>query len=130
MDKTQLLEVMIKQKRGRTVGEPPELTVGNNRQEIEIVKDKNHCKILGINFQNNLTWSTHLETGVKALLPSLRKNLGALKNLDRKIPPKSRNILAGGLMISGLQYLLSIWGGGTENLIRKAQTIQMLQQDG
>ena len=41
-----------------------------------------------------------------------------------KIPPKTRNILARGLITSRLSYLLGIWGGATENLIKKAQTIQ------
>ena len=124
MDKTHLVEIMIKQKRGRTQGKPPELTVLNSSQQAEIVHDSKHCRILGIDVQNNFTWNAHLETGVKALLPSLRKNLGALKHLGRKVPTVSRNTLARGLIISRLTYLISVWGGGTRNLTRKAQTLQ------
>ena len=126
MDKTHLMEIMIKQKRGRTLGQPPELVVQNSSQEEEVVPDSKVCRILGINLQNNFTWNAHLESGPKALLPSLRKTLGALKFLGRQIPTRSRNILARGLLMSKATYLISTWGGGTKNLVgdRKAQILQ------
>ena len=123
-DKTKILEVMLKQKRGRLPVNPPELQVINSDQEIETIKTSKHCRILGLNVQENLAWTAHLETGSKPLLPSLRKNLGALRNLGKLIPQQSRNTIARGLIISRLTYLISIWGGATPNLIRRAQTIQ------
>ena len=80
--------------------------------------------ILGLNFQHNLTWKSHLEHGNKPLLPSLRQNLGALKHTGKLIPMGSRNTLARGLIISRLSYLIGIWGGATPNLLRRAQAIQ------
>ena len=127
MDKTHLVESgrYDKTEKWRTPGDPPELIVQNNRQQ-EIVTYSKHLRILGINIQNNMTmtWKTHLETGDKPLLPSLRRNLGALKYLGRQIPPGIKNTPARGLILSILTYLISIWGGATENLIRKAQIIQ------
>ena len=124
MDKTHLMEIMIKQKRGRTPGQPPELIVLNSSQQEEVVSDSKYCRILGINVQNNFTWNAHLETGAKALLPSLRKSLGALKVSGKQVPTGSRNTLARGLLLNRITYLISVWGGGTQNLIRKAQTLQ------
>ena len=125
-DKTHMVEIMIKQKRGRIPPDPPppELQVLNSKNEIEIIRNQEHCRILGLNFQHNLTWKSHLEHGSKPLLPSLRKNLGALKHIGKLIPRGSRNTLARGLIISRLSYLIGIWGGATPNLLRRAQAIQ------
>ena len=114
MDKTHIEEVMIKQKRGRLPGIPPSLQVTNAKSEPEIINTAGHCRILGLNVQANLTWTSHLESGPKPLLPSLRRNIGALKNLSKLVPFSSRNTIARGLIQSRLSYLL----------IRKAQTTQ------
>ena len=124
MDKTHIEEVMIKQKRGRMPGIPPSLQVTNAKNEPEIINTAGHCRILGLNVQANLTWTSHLESGPKPLLPSLRRNIGALKNLSKLVPFRSRNTIARGLIQSRLSYLLCVWGGATPNLIRKAKTTQ------
>ena len=36
-------------------------------------------KLLGTNLQQNLGWRAHLESGKKAILPTIRKQFGALK---------------------------------------------------
>ena len=123
-DKTHIEEIMIKQKRGRQMGHPPELLERNHNQEIETIKVKGHCRILGLNIQNDLTWNSHMETGPKPLLPSLRKNIGALRSLGEMIPFKSRNTVARGMILGRLSYLISIWGGATPNIIRKVQRTQ------
>ena len=85
------------------------------------IEDKGTCKILGATLQANMTWAQHLEKGKKALLPTVNKQLGALKHLGRKIPPKCRKVLASGLIISRLSYLVSLLGSTTCNYLRKAQ---------
>ena len=124
MDKTKLMETMIKQKKGRTPGTPPELIILNNKQQLETLTDSKQCRILGMNLQSNATWNAHLEIGRKSLLPSLRKNLGALRHLGKQIPAGCKNTLARGMILSRISYLISIWGGTSSNLLRKAQTVQ------
>ena len=102
LDKTKIVEIMIKQKRGRTRGEPPKLTVWNSNQVAEVVEDTGQVRILGMNVQANLTWNNHLEQGPKAILPQLRKNLGMMKRLGRILPQNSRNTLARGMILSRL----------------------------
>ena len=111
MDKTVLTECMIKQKRGRTPGIPPELEVENARGQMETVRDSMHCRVLGATIKNNMTWIGHLESADKAVLPEVRRNLGMLKSLGRKLPMNCRNTLARGMVISKMTYLISIWGG-------------------
>ena len=121
--KTKITECMINQKRAKTTGYPPSLNTRNERDEPVVILDGKVCRILGTNILNDGTWRAHLESGPKALLPSLRKNLGSLKFLGRKIPSNCRNTLAKSLITSRLSYLISMWGGTMNNFIRKAQTV-------
>ena len=123
-DKTQIMEIMVRQKCCKLPKNPPKLEVLNREQEIETVMDPESCRILGLNLQKDLSWNSHLESGKKPLLPSLRRTIGQLRNLGRKIPRSSRNTLASGLINSRLVYLISIWGGATPNLVKKAQVVQ------
>ena len=86
MDKTIITECMIKQKRGRIGGTPPELEVLNKDELIEVVIDSQYCKVLGGTIQNNLTLSGHLEKAKKAILPQIRKNIGMMKKSGKNSP--------------------------------------------
>ena len=112
MDKTHIEEIMIKQKKSRLPGITPSLQVTNARMEPEIINTTGNCRILGLNVQANLTWTSHLESGPKPLLPSLRRNIGALRNLSKMVTFGSRNTIARGFVQSRLSYLLCVWGGG------------------
>ena len=70
-----------------------------------------------------MSWTPHLNTGEDALLPSTRKTLGILKHIGRSIPSKSKKLLAEGLILSQLRYLISIWGGTTESNLTNTQTL-------
>ena len=119
--KTKITESMISQKRTKMEGQPPSLKVTNEKNEPIEILDSKVVRILGANISNDSTWKKHLETGPKALLPRLRKCLGSLKYLGKKIPRNCRNTLVKGLVTSRMAYLISIWGGGTKNLTKKAQ---------
>ena len=51
---------MISQKKTRTPGSPPSLTV-NDGTEDKVVKDKSYTHILGANIQSNMSWQAHIE---------------------------------------------------------------------
>ena len=122
--KTAIIECMIKQKRGRMEGEPPNLTVEiGDGTEKEIV-DKQEMRILGTNMQQNMGWISHLEKGHKAILPAARKQFGTIQQLGKMLPKTSRKLLAEGLVMSKLNYIMSQWGGTTNNHLMKAQRLQ------
>ena len=123
MGKTTVLELMIKQKKGRTQGNPPMITVRTGPNTVKEITDKGTCKILGAKIQANINWTEHLEKSKGALFPSLRQTLGALQHQGRRIPRKVRKLLVAGLIQSRLTYLLPIWGATQNNTMRKAQTI-------
>ena len=117
--KTTLFECMIPQKRGKTPGEPPQLIVEEEPGKLKTITDKGMCRVLGVNLQGNMTWMIHLESGEKALLPHVRKLLGALVHQGKKIPRNCRKTLATGLIVSQLQYTISIWGATMETRCRE-----------
>ena len=121
--KTTILECMIPQRRGKTPGPPPSLLVEEKPATFKLITDKGQCRVLGINFQSNLSWNSHLEVGPKALLPRIRKQLGALKQLGAKVPRKCRKTLASGFLLSKVNYLLPVWGNTTEKYTKKAQIL-------
>ena len=124
--KTKILEMMIKQKKGKTLGSPPHLIVPDPKKPGEMVRieDSRDFRILGANLQQNITWRQHLESGTKSTLPSIRRQIGALKQLGGQIPEHTRKTLAEGLILSKFTYLISQWGGATQNLITAAQRVQ------
>ena len=102
--KTGLTEIMSKQKRGRLRGEPLKLAVHVMEEGSiveKIIEDKKVCRFLGMNIQNNQSWQVHVSTGEKAILPAMKKKLGALYHLRNVIPWKSRLILANSIIIGG-----------------------------
>ena len=117
--KSSLLEVMYRQKRCKTKGRPPTLSVLNEDKEQEELKTVTSSRLLGVNLGQDLTWGAHLNTGEKPLLPALRKQVGMLVHLCKNIPSSSRKILAEGLVLSRLKYAITLWGGTTKNSLRK-----------
>ena len=122
--KTSLTEYMTRQKRVRMPGDPPQLTVVENIDGTFVEKcvtDKVYSRILGGNIRNDLTWTSHLSTGKRALLPAVRKQLGALHSLRQSLSMKAKLQLANSFILSRLNYIISLWGNTTTNQIRKAQ---------
>ena len=122
--KTGLTEYMTRQKRAKTPGIPPELTVReivDGKLTNEHITDKVWSRILGGNLKNDLTWDAHLETGKKPILPAVRRQLGALSKLRNSISTKGKLQLVNGLVVSRLSYIISLWGNTTENFLKKAQ---------
>ena len=73
--KTTVSEFMSCQKRAKSRGIPPELTVQvleTNILSDRLIIDSPVCRTLGINLQNNLGWTAHLQTGKKSILPVIR----------------------------------------------------------
>ena len=96
VDKTAIQEAMIKQKKGRTKGDPPHLIVEDPKSPGNLIKiaDSKELRLLGANFQPNMNWQSHLVTGKKAVFPQIRKQLGALKQMGDQLPQQSRKALA------------------------------------
>ena len=124
MGKTSIKELMIKQKKGRLGGEPPSIIVTTEHGEQREIKDNTNFRILGANIQQNMGWSSHLETGKKAVFPKVRKQFGAIKMLGKQLPRKCKKLLVEGLLISKMQYLLVVWGNQEGRMMTTAQRLE------
>ena len=118
--KTSLLEMMIRQGL-RDPGTPPRLKVQDEKGKDKWIVDSSHLRVLGGNLQANLTWESHLESGLKALLPGVRQQLGRLRFLGTLIPKRSRANMARGMILSRLNYLMPLWGGAATHKSEKCK---------
>ena len=109
--KTEILEMMVQQKRRWIRGSPPQLTVSKPDGSIKVITAKESIRLLGVNLNQNCSWKHHLALGEKALLPALRSKIGALAHISGNIPRRSKLLLANGLIISKVMYLVAMWGG-------------------
>ena len=124
MGKTLLKECMIKQKKGRTGGNPPSIDITTPQGEPKVITDSENFRVLGINIQQNMGWSSHLETGKKAVFPKIRKQFGALKMIGKKLPRTCKKLLVEGLLISKMQYMISVWANTDGKYNRTAQRLE------
>ena len=114
--KTCLVETMNVQKRCKVGGRPPSILVRNKQGIVEDKQAGRECRLLGANLSNDLTWKAHLTGGEKPLIPAIRKQLGRLKFICKNIPIKCRKILAEGMLMSRIKYLIAMWGGDNSKL--------------
>ena len=121
--KTILWEFLLKQKACKLRGNPPSLTTYNHQGDIKVVRASKSEKCLGGIMQQDLQWRALIETGTDALLPSLRKKLGILKHLAKNIPRPGRHLLANGLILGRINYLLPIYGGTQAKYLNKIQVV-------
>ena len=122
--KTSLTEYMARQKRWRVNGDPPELKVEileNNKITEKTIKNKEYCRTLGGNIKNDLSWDMHLSSGKNALLPAIRRQLGALNSLKFVLSKKAKLQLVNGFIISKINYIICLWGNTTPNQRKKVQ---------
>ena len=123
LPKTSITEIMIQQKWGKMAGNPPEMIVKDENGIDKCIDDKIYTRVLGANIQNNMLWEKHLESGKRALLPQIRRQLGQLKFYGGQIPRTCRRNIANGLLLSKFNYLITQWGSADETHLKKAQIV-------
>ena len=119
LSKTDIVEVMVRQKRARLTGAIPQLSVQKPDGTLKIIVAKDFCRLLGANINKNATWSHQLNLGEYPVMKSLRSTLGLLTHISSHLPVKSRLLLANGLFLSKLLYLLPMWGGAVQTRLQE-----------
>ena len=95
------------------IGPLQELRYEENR--IDFV---NSTCCLGIEIDNKLSWSPHIDK----LCKSYRKKLGALRRMPR-LPPKVLEEIYFKTVVSGVSYCIPVWGGCTAPLFDRLEEI-------
>ena len=123
LGKTEIIEVMVRQKRARIGGTPPQLAVQTPEGNLKVILAKKSCRLLGGNLNMDGNWNHQMEKGLKPLLPNLRSAIGSLSHISQHLPRACRLLLANGLILSRILYLIQMWGGLTKKHSKTIQTL-------
>ena len=119
--KTLITELMLRQKKAHLRDNPPVLRVVTTQGTVKTIVAEKETLLLGCTLQDNTSWQMHLDTGHNALIPKLRKRLGAIKYIGKDLPQKARLLLINSYLISTLLYLLPVWAGTDIKYLNKIQ---------
>ena len=81
-------------------------------------------KFLGGIVHKDLKWTSHILKDKDNLVSALNKRCNALKSVSRVASFKTRKTIANGLFMGKLSYLVTVWGGTSEENLRALQVAQ------
>ena len=90
----------------------------------DIIKPSLNEKLLGCNIQNDLKWTNHIRENEDNMYKTLNKRVDAIRRISYSCDFKTRKMLANGLFMSKVIYLITIWGSCTKDLMDSIQVIQ------
>ena len=101
---------------------------GTRKVEIstpaKVIKPSESEKLLGCWIHQDMKWSEHLQDSEESLVRCLNSRVGALKMIGRVASFKTRKMIADGIFMSKLTYLIALWGGCSKELMTKLQLAQ------
>ena len=116
-DKTHLL-VMSTKKHDQLRAE---VSINTGTVEVEPVATE---KLLGINIHQSLKWKEHIISNENSMLKMLRTRLNALSKIATNANFKTRLMVANACFMSIITYMVVVWGGTEEYVIRAVQVMQ------
>ena len=96
-----------------------ELDTGN-----EIILPQEHERLLGCEISNNFSWKEHLQDNEYSLQRQMTSRINALKKISFSASFKTRKMIANGVVISRIIYVISLWGGTIDYLLKMLQVLQ------
>lgn len=76
----------------------------------EVIERRESEALLGATLSNNFQWNLHLRDGEKSVLRTLNLKNNMLKKISRAADFKSRKIVASGLILSTINYIMQVYG--------------------
>ena len=90
----------------------------------EIILPQDEEKLLGVSLSNCLSWHKHIRDSDKSLLQTLTSRVNALSKISQYTSFLTRKMVANGIIMSYLTYLIPLYGGCPDYLISALQTLQ------
>ena len=90
----------------------------------EIITPTSCEKLLGCWVSKDMTWNEHIRDSKDNLLRSLNTRLGAVRKIRSLTSFKNRKMIAEGILMSKLPYIIALWGGCGTVLRKSLQVIQ------
>ena len=78
-------------------------------------------RLLGAQVHQDMHWKEHLLLNDDSLIKSLNKRAGAIKKISRAASFKTRKMIANGIYMSKLIYLMPVWMGCEDYLVNALQ---------
>ena len=119
-DKTHLLVITTQNARIKTQS----AALVNITTPTKVIKPQKSEKLLGCWVQDDLKWTYHLRDSQDNVFKSLNQRISAIKIISKFSDFKTRKMLANGLFMSKVIYLITIWGSCTKDLMDSIQVIQ------
>ena len=91
-----------------------------------LVKPSQTEKLLGGQLHQSLDWSYHIRGSKGSLLQQLTGRIAGLRKVCKNGSFKTRLMVANGAVMSKLGYLITLWGGASESLLRAVQVQQLV----
>ena len=123
-DKTHLMVMSTSQARAIRRGGIKDSTKVEIRTLSEVVHPSEHEKLLGCVVHEDMKFGEHLISNEESLLRSLNTRICGLKMLSKLASFKTRKMVADGIIMSKLIYLIPLWGGSAKNIIAALQKAQ------
>ena len=89
-----------------------------------IIQPSSCEKLLGCWISKDMTWTEFIKDNKENLMRSLNMRLGAVRKIRSLTNFKNRKIIAEGVFMSKLSYLIALWGGCGKVLQQALQRIQ------
>ena len=118
-DKTHLMNMSTRQKRRKANHIQLTLNTGN-----EIITTSRKETLLGFKLHENMGFSEHILDNKDSLVKTLSKRIGALKKIRKVASFKAKLNIANGIIMSKILYLLPLYSGCPEYLLKSIQTKQ------
>ena len=90
----------------------------------ETIEPQVEEKLLGAVVSNNLLWKNHIRDSKTSLMKTLTSRINALSKVSHYSSFLTRKMVANGMFMSYMSYLIPLFGGSSENLIAGLQTLQ------
>ena len=97
------------------------VTLDTGNEEIEPSTEE---RLLGATVSNDFKWSKHVWDGKKSLVTILTVKINALRKVAKYSSFKNRKMIADGIVMSHISYLVQLYGGGSQYLLSALQVLQ------
>ena len=118
-DKTHLLVMSTRQKRRHR--DTSSITITT---PTAIITPSTVERLLGAQVHHDMRWKEHILDNKDSLLKCLNQRVGAMKKISKTASFKTRKVVANGIFIPKLIYLLPVWMGCEDYLINALQVCQ------
>ena len=88
------------------------------------ISPSNVEKLLGIHIHHDMRWAEHVMNNNESLVKALSKRLAALKKISQVASFRTRKTIANGIFMSKLIYVMPLWSGCEEYLVKSLQVVQ------